>query len=352
LIDHEMAYMADSLVPGAPASSTAGRALRRLRLRHLQVLHVLRDVPTVHGAAQALSLSQPAVSKMLQEIEEVCGMRLFERTRRGVVATEAGALMTRYATAIVNDLHAAGDRLAALDRAGGALLHVGSFSTMALLPLAIAELRREVPGVIVRLHEMPPRAMVEGLVAGELDCIVGALPPDVLSEPGVDGLKVEPILEDRLCVVCAPGHALSGERRVAWRDVVAHDWVLPGRDALMRQALIGACLQHGLRPPEPVVESLSALTTRWLVRFDPGLLGVMRLHQASEEAALGLLRVLPVAPQVPLPRIALISRRDAALSRGLVAEFGRALRAVRGSPALAATVPLKSRSPRPAPRRR
>jgi hypothetical protein len=77
----------------------------------------------------------------------------------------------------------------------------------------------------------------------------------------------------------------GGARRLAWRDVVARHWVLPGRDAPMRQALIGACVRHGLRPPERVVESLSALTTRWLVRFDPGLLGVMRLHQASEEAA-------------------------------------------------------------------
>jgi len=329
-----MEYMSAFLRPGAQLSPTADRALRRLRLRHLQVLHVLRDAPTVRAAALSLNLSQPAVSKMLQEIEEVCGVRLFERTRRGVVATEAGALMTRYATAIVNDLHAAGDRLAALDHAGGALLHVGTFSTMALLPLAIAQLRRTVPGVIVRLHEMPPRAMIEGLIAGELDCIVGALPPDVLSDPGVDGLKVEPILDDRLCVVCAPGHALAGARRLAWRDVVAHDWVLPGREALMRQALIAACVQHGLRPPEPVVESLSALTARWLVRFDPGLLGVMRLHQASEEAALGLIRLLPVLPQVSLPRIALISRRDAALSRGLVAQFGRSLRALRDHTAL------------------
>ena len=44
--------------------------LRRLRLRHLELLTVLRDLPTVRGAARQLNLSQPAVSKMLREIEE------------------------------------------------------------------------------------------------------------------------------------------------------------------------------------------------------------------------------------------------------------------------------------------
>jgi DNA-binding transcriptional LysR family regulator len=242
--------------------------------------------------------------------------------------------MSRYAAAIVNEVQAAGEQLAAIEHGASALLRVGSFSTMALLPLAVARLRRDLPGVVVRLHEQPPRQLVALIAAGELDCAVSALPLDMCTDPAVDGLRVEAMLADRLCVVCAPDHPLAGETRLTWADAVGHDWVLPSRDSLMRQALIAQCIRQGLTPPSPVVESLSALTARWLVRFDRGLLGVMRLHQATEEAALGLLRILPVRPSVPLPQISLISRRDAAVSQGLVASFGRALRAARGSDAL------------------
>jgi len=99
-------------------------------------------------------------------------------------------------------------------------------------------------------------------------------------------------------------------RRSAGLNSHASQWALPPADALMRQALTAALLQRGLRPPEPVVESLSAITMRWLVRFDTDLLGVMRLHQAREERAMGLLQILPVRPTIALPDISMITCRD------------------------------------------
>ncbi|MBM3353812.1 MAG: LysR family transcriptional regulator [Betaproteobacteria bacterium] len=72
--------------PGHAPGGAESAVLRRLRLRHLELLTVLRDQPTVRGAARRLSLSQPAVSKMLREIEDVFGARLFDRSRSGVAA--------------------------------------------------------------------------------------------------------------------------------------------------------------------------------------------------------------------------------------------------------------------------
>ncbi len=68
--------------------------VRRLRLRHFELLVELAGSPTMRGAAQHLNLSQPAISKMLVEIEEAFGARLFDRSRQGVRPNAFGIAAT------------------------------------------------------------------------------------------------------------------------------------------------------------------------------------------------------------------------------------------------------------------
>ncbi len=294
--------------PGPP--SLAARAMRRLRLRHVELLLILGEVATVRSAAVRLNLSQPAVSKMIGEIEAICALPLFLRSRRGLETLPAGRVMIGHARAIHQQLASADATLGAMRRGFGSLLRIGSFSTTAVLPLAITLMRRDRPDIQVRIREAPPAVLIGQLLAGEFDCVVCALPSPLLATIAIDRLRVESVATDSICVVSAPTHRFARRRALAWRDVVASQWALPPADALMRQALTAALLQRGLRPPEPVVESLSAITMRWLVRFDTDLLGVMRLHQAREERAMGLLQILPVRPTIALPDISMITCRD------------------------------------------
>ena len=105
-------------------------------------------------------------------------------------------------------------------------------------------------------------------------------------------------------------------------------WVLPPPDALTRQMLVAFCMQHDLAPPVPVLESLSASTAPQLVRFDPGLLGLTRFHLAQADHAMGLVRILPLAPALPLPDISLITRRDSLVEAEVIAALRTALHQV------------------------
>lgn len=286
------------------------QALRRLRLRHLELLALLGRIPTVRGAAEKLNLSQPAATKMLQEIEAACGATLFTRGRRGIEANAMGHLLIRHATVVINHMDATGQALDEMRSGSSGLLNVGSTSTMTLLSHAIARLRVEQPSLLVRITDEPPRQLIARLMAGELDCTLAPLPPDALSSEDAQQLRLEPITTDELCVVASPQHVLADRTRLVWGELTNEPWVLSPLDALTRQRFIEVYLAQGLQPPRPAVECVSFSSVRWLLNADPSLLALMRRHQAIEEAAMGLIRILPVRPVLPLPDVSVITRLD------------------------------------------
>jgi DNA-binding transcriptional LysR family regulator len=302
------------------------RTVRKLRLRHFEVLALLAHERTVRGVARRMALTQPAVSKMLREIEDCFDAQLFVRSPSGLEPTAAGVRLVRHATVLMNELRAAGEETDAIAGGAVATLRVGTLSVMSRVPVAIARLRGTMPSVVVRVLEAKVVDLVAGLRDGALDCIVGAMPPEMLRSADVDALDLEPLAPDRLCVVAAPRHRRAGATALRWRDVAGEPWVLPPRESLLRRALIDACLRAGLEPPEPAVELLSPVSLGALLRLDPTLLGVSRLGEALDAQRDGALRILRVTPAAPLPPIALITRRAAPPSEALRA-FRAALRA-------------------------
>jgi DNA-binding transcriptional LysR family regulator len=302
------------------------RTVRKLRLRHFEVLSLLGQESTVRGVARRMALTQPAVSKMLREIEDCFGTQLFVRSASGLDATAPGLRLVRHATVLMNELRAAGEETDAIAGGAAAMLRVGTLSVIPRVPVAIARLRVAMPTVVVHVREATVVDLVAALRDGSLDCIVGALPPEMLGSPDVEALEVSPLAPDRLCVVASPRHRGVDAGAVRWSDLAGASWVLPPRESLLRRALIDACLRAGLEPPEPAVELLSPVSLAALLRLDPTLLGVSRLEQATEAQRDGTLRILRLSPVVTLPPIALITRRATPRSEALRG-FRDALRA-------------------------
>jgi DNA-binding transcriptional LysR family regulator len=286
-----------------------GRTLRRLRMRHLELLALLGEERTVRGAARRMALTQPALSKMLHEIEDCFAAPLFDRSRSGVLPTPAGAYLIAQATAWINQLRNAGQDVAQLRDGAGASLRVGTLSVIPRVPRAIAALRRQDPRLVVRVREGTVVAMLAALADGDIDCVVGALPPEALLAGPVESIHVEPIADDTLCVMASPAHVLarSRARRLGWPDLAGRHWVLPPKESLLRRAFIEAHLLAGLPLPTPSVELMSPISVSELLLQDNSLLGVMRREQAESEHASGRLARLKVSPQVPLPALAFIT---------------------------------------------
>lgn len=302
--------------------------VRRLRLRHLELLVALADAGTMRAAAVRLHLSQPALSKMLAEVEAGFGARLFERSPQGLAANALGEAAVYRARVMLGELARGKDEVDALRTGAKGVLRLGTLSVTAAVPRAVVRLRQRLPGARVQIQEGRVRDLIQRLLDGELDCVFGAITPELLTSELLPQLRPEVLLEDELCVLCDASHPLARSRRVHWAELHASPWVAPPKDTVVRQALMTAFLNDGLEPPEPAIEVLSSVTQGSALRMDPTLLGAARFEHASDELARGGIRRMNVTPVVPLPSLGLYTRRAEEGPAPLVQAFAEALRRV------------------------
>lgn len=322
---------------------SADYILRRLRLRHLELLVTLAEAGTMRAAAERLHLSQPAISKMLIEAEECFGGRLFERSRQGVQLTAAGTAAVHRARVVLGELIQARDEVGAIRGGASAVLRVGTFSVTAAVPAAVVRLRKRVPRAAVHIHEGRVRELIRMLLDGNLDCVFGALTNELLDSDMLRQLQREVLLEDRLCVLVADGNPILGRRGLRWQDLKALDWVAPPRQTLVRQAFMTAFLNEGVDPPEPVIETMSSVTIGAVLRLDPTLVCAVRHEHARDEVARGGVRMLAALPQASLPPLGLFTRRSGIATSAVVREFALAIRRSGGPATDAATAPRRAR---------
>lgn len=321
--------------------------IRRLRLRHLEMLVALAETGTMRAAATRLNLSQPAMSKMLGEVEAGFSARLFERSHQGVQANALGAAAVHRARVMLSELSRASDDIDALRAGASAVLRVGAPSVTAAVPAAIVQLRQRLPAASVHVREGRVRELIERLLDGELDCVFGAVTPELLSSDVMPRLRSEVLLEDELCVLAASANPLVRRRGLRWAELRASQWVAPPRETLVRQAFINAFLNDGVDPPEPAIEAMSSVTIGAVLRLDPTLLCAVRFEHARDEVARGDVRRILVTPSMSLPPFGLFTRRGAIEPLPVVQEFARAIRQVGASTATMAARRSRASERRP-----
>ena len=304
------------------------RLVRTLRLRHLELLVALCETPTMRGAAARLHLSQPAISKMLGELEGCFGARLFERSHQGIHANALGSSAASRARAVLHELSRATEDVDAMQRGVTAVLRVGAPSVTAAVPAAIVRLRERLPGAAVQLREGRVHELIHRLLDGELDCVFGAITPELISSDLIPLLEPILLLKDELCVLASTANRRIAGRRFKWADLQTAQWVLPPKETLVRQAFMTVFLNSGVTPPVPVIEAMSSVTIGTVLRQDPSLLCAVRLEHALDEVARGGVHRLKVGPRVDLPSFGLFFRRDELEKPAILIAFADAIRSV------------------------
>ncbi len=285
-------------------------ALRRLRMRHLELLCHLKEESTVSSAALQLSLTQPAVSKMITEIETICHATLFTRGRTGISANEKGNLLIRQACDMVQSFDRSLLEIRALEDGASGLLRMGSFSTTSIFPKLVTNLMKKLPDLKVQIQESPPQELINALINHQLDCVVTSFSREMMSDERTKSLRLQSISSDNICIVASLKNPLSNRRSVQWSDAIKLRWALPPKDALMTKELMYALKKMDYPDISPVIESMSAVTMKGLIQFDDNLLGIMREHQAKEEARAKSLVILPIQPKIKLPDIYLVTMKQ------------------------------------------
>src|SRR6218665_713837 len=160
---------------GPEMEKKTDRLVGTLRLRHLELLVALAETPTMRGAAARLHLSQPAISKMVGELESCFGARLFERSHQGIHANALGTSAAFRARAVLHELARATAEVDAMQSGITAGLRVGARSVPAAVPAAIVKLRGRLPGAAVQLRGGRVHGLIHRPLQGEVDCRFRAL---------------------------------------------------------------------------------------------------------------------------------------------------------------------------------
>jgi DNA-binding transcriptional LysR family regulator len=230
--------------------------LDQLRVKQLRFLGLLAQLGSLAATAEHLAMTPSAASMMLKEIEGLFGTKLFRRQGRGMALTEEGrALLPRCQTV----LGEVGAMDATLQGAGSPVLRLGAFphTTTTVLPDIV---KRLVTGPVawrLQLVDGSADQLLQRLLHGEIDLLLGRLPRHVAGTPAINGLSQKVLYDSSLSVVAARSHPLAGRRSVPLAELLNWPWILPPTQSTTRVALVDAFLRRGLAPPAPVVESPS-----------------------------------------------------------------------------------------------
>ncbi|WP_373376299.1 LysR substrate-binding domain-containing protein [Cupriavidus nantongensis] len=270
-----------------------------LKLRHLRLVIALEEYRQVARVANAMNLTQPAVSKTLAEVEEGLGYPLFVRRPRGIEPTPHGMIFVRYAQSILDELDRAGDELLALGQGACASIAVGAMpgSTLALAPRIIALAKARMPTLNIAVYEAPMDVLMGQLRTGRLDIVLGALSERATAAD----IEQRHLYEEVLRVAVHPEHPLAARAKVGWPDLAPYPWVVPPRTARLRQSLDASLRRMKVEVPANHVESVSAGLVLGLLEAMQAVATMTgRLARTYEDR--GLAHVLPLEiPGVLLP---------------------------------------------------
>ncbi|EED8766870.1 LysR family transcriptional regulator [Salmonella enterica subsp. enterica serovar Oranienburg] len=285
---------------------------QRIRLRHLHTFVAVAQQGTLGRAAETLNLSQPALSKTLNELEQLTGTRLFERGRLGTQLTVPGEQFLTHAVKVLDALNTAGQALNRKEDASADVVRVGALPTAALgiLPAAIGRFHQQQKSTSLQVATMNNTMLLAGLKSGEIDLGIGRM-----SDPELmGGLNYELLFLESLKLVVRPGHPLLQEtitlsRVMEWPVVVSPKGTVPRQNA---EALLQS---QGCKMPAGCIETLSASLSRQLT-VDYDYVWFVPSGAVKEDLRQATLVSLPVPTQSAGEPIGILTRVDIPLSTG------------------------------------
>ena len=253
-------------------------------IRQLKAFATISEARTFTAAAERLHITQAAISMQIRQLETEVGVRLFIRTPRRVVLTEAGEHLLDRAHAILREHDAALAELAELAGAERGRLRLGSASAMVSgdpLPAILRDLRGRHPQAEVSVATGTSESLVKQILAGELDMAFVSLPVEARN------VETESLSSDQLVAIASPRHNLAKQRVVSAFALAGEKLILGERGGNTRRLIDEFFADAGLKPTVAMELSRQAAIKR-MVEADMGV-GIVPLRSVLEEVADGRL---------------------------------------------------------------
>ncbi|VVE86798.1 LysR family transcriptional regulator [Pandoraea bronchicola] len=224
--------------PGEPKASKAAASgspnagvpqvppLPALTLRQVQYFVALAHSRSFTQAAQALSVTQPALTAAIRQIEFLLGGRLFERSAHRLTLTEAGTTILPLAERLLNAARGTFDDMSSTFALQAQTVRIGFIPSVAarLLPV-LGTLREAYPNVRFALSDLPNSELVAALARGEIDLGVGVRDDadEAGHAAGADGFRCDDLFDDEIVLVARRDDSLASEASVTWAQLTERD---------------------------------------------------------------------------------------------------------------------------------
>ncbi|MGH1464880.1 MAG: LysR substrate-binding domain-containing protein [Cognatishimia sp.] len=263
--------------------------IRDYNLRHVRSFLEVARLESVSHAANALNLTQPAVSRSIKELEAALGTPLFDRVGRGLKLNGAGRVFQIHAAASLTELLRGQDRVSATKKVS-ARLSIGVLPTAStdLVPNAALAFHAQAQHVQLHILTGPNWLLFNQLRERQLDLVVGRMPEgDDLS-----GLTFEQLYLETVCLVSRPGHPVlqNPDLSTALRK---YTLIMPPKGAVIFETVTRYLASLGLGDIRPEIETVALPIGRRIVQSSDALWFISR-GVVDEEIETGRLAAVEI----------------------------------------------------------
>lgn len=226
-----------------------------MELRDLEYFAVVAEHGHLGRAAEALDLSQPALSKCLRRLERAMQAKLVKRTPKGVELTAVGAALRAHVDRLRLSIDDVAREAADLSHGRAGHLRVGAGSGVydRFMALACSALFRDAPKVTLTLTSAPNAELLAALRSGDCDLVVSGIP-----HPSYQDIVQERLYGDEFIVFASRSHRLAKAARVNLSDLAQERWALSASYDLSWQNVHRVLEDHGLPQPQVAFETKAA----------------------------------------------------------------------------------------------
>lgn len=262
-----------------------------LNYHQLHIFYTVAERGSFSAAAQALHMTQPAVTMQIQSLEDYFGCKLLVRSTKKIELTEAGQTLIPFArksVELIRETEQAMSRYTSMLEGRlqlGASLTIGEY----VLPRLLGPFGQRYPHISIVMKVMNTTQIIEEIVGHQLNFGLVEAPvqhPDMVSEP---------VMEDELKLIVPSGHPLSGKKTVTLEEVVSYPFVLREKGSGTRQVMEAEFKRHGIEMSrvQTVMELGSTGAVKSAVEAGIGIT-IISPSSVKHEQALGLMEALDI----------------------------------------------------------
>ena len=282
-----------------------------LKFKHLVLLETLARTNNMHLTAEQMNLSQPAVSKMLKEIESLLGFAIFERLPRSMPVTALGRHVVKYAQIVLNDAKNFVEDINVLKEGGHGFLKIGGIfaATAVVIPDTVLEIKKQWPLLSIDVVESTSDHLMEMLSEHTLDLAIGRF-----TQPQqIQYFDFLPLGPEPFCIVVNAQHPCGQQASWKLTQLLQWPWVMYPKGTPIRERMESAFAKVNAKMPTNTVNTMSMQTFLQLLQRND-VVGMLPEAMVSSHVASGQLRILETDLVLDPQDYGILTRKGESLS--------------------------------------